>query len=302
MASNQSMSFPLPERAALSPGKGRAGLGEIVVFVDGGTEAAGILDFAGELAEERGAHLTGVFMQPLPTLTPAEAFARGKAMLSVSEAHRAELVRIEADYAALFEDIVRRHGIQSEWRSLSHWNSEVGAHAYYADLVVIARPDSGGQTDGPPGLAESLLLSSGRPIILFPTRSIVSRIRRILVGWNARRESVRAVADALPLLIRAEAVEVLAIDDERHPTGHGKKPDAADVRRHLARRGVNVKVQRLSSEGKEVGHLLLSQADAFGADLVVMGAYGHSHLREWMFGSVTRMVLREASLPVLMSR
>ena len=110
-----------------------------------------------------------------------------------------------------------------------------------------------------------------------------------------------AVADALPLLVRAEVVEVLMIDYERHPTGHGQEP-GADIKRHLARRGVNARVQRLSSDGKEVGHLLLSQADAFGADLVVMGAYGHSHLREWMFGSVTRMVLREASLPVLMSR
>jgi nucleotide-binding universal stress UspA family protein len=303
MASNQSMRSPLPEAAALSPDKGRAGLGEIVVFVDGRTEAAGILEFAGVLAEEHGARLVSVFMQPEPTVTPAETFARGKGMLRVSEVHRAELEKIEGDRRALFEDVVRRHGIraESEWRSLPYLSSEVGVHAYYADLVVIDRPEPAGQTAGPPGLAESLVLSAGRPIIVFPPGSKVSRVRRILVGWNAKRESIRAVADALPLLVKAEAVEILVVDHERRPAGHGEEP-GADIARHLARHGVHVEVRRLSSGGEEVGHLLLSQAAAFGADLVVMGAYGHSYLSEWMFGSVTRTVLREAGLPVLMSR
>jgi nucleotide-binding universal stress UspA family protein len=292
-----------PEPAAVSPDKGRAGLGEIVVFIDGRTEAAGILEFAGVLAEEHGAHLISVFMEPEPTVTPAETFARGKGMLRVSEVHRAELDRIEGERRALFEDIVRRHGIRSgsEWRSLPYLSTEVGVHAYYADLVVIDQPEPVGQTAGPPGLAESLVLSSGRPIIVFPPRSNVSRVRRILVGWNARRESIRAVADALPLLAKAEAVEVLVVDHERRPAGHGQEP-GADIARHLLRHGVHVEVRRLSSGGEEVGHLLLSQAAAFGADLLVMGAYGHSQLSEWMFGSVTRTVLREAGLPVLMSR
>jgi nucleotide-binding universal stress UspA family protein len=179
-------------------------------------------------------------------------------------------------------------------------SSEVGVHAYYADLVVIARPEPAGQTAGPPGLAESLVLSSGRPIILFPPSGTVSRVRRILVGWNATRESIRAVADALPLLAKAEAVEVLVADHERQ-SGHGQEP-GADIARHLARHGAQVGVRRLSSGEKDVGRLLLSQADAFGADLLVMGAYGHSQLTEWVFGGVTRTVLYEAGLPVLMSR
>ncbi len=297
---NEQSTWSAPERAPVSIDKGTAVLGEIVVFIDGRTESAGILEFAGILAQEQDARLISVFMQPEPTVTPAETFARGKGMHSVIEVHRAQLERIEADYRALFEDIVRRHGIRSEWKSLPYLSSEVGVHAYYADLVVIARPESAGQTAGPPGLAESLVLSSGRPIIVLPPRGTVSRIRRILVAWNATRESIRAVADALPLLVKAEAVEVLVVDHERHP-GHGPEP-GADIARHLARHGVHVEVRRLSSGGKNVGHLLLSQAAAFGADLVVMGAYGHSHLREWMFGGVTRTVLYEAGLPVLMSR
>ena len=304
MVSNQSMSSPPREAAVLSPDQREAALREIVVFIDGHTKAGGILEFAGELAEEHGARLIGVFLQPEPTITTPEMFVRGKGMLHVREVYRAQLERIEADNRALFRDIVRRHGLrpESEWRSLPYFSGEVGVHAYYADVVVVAQPRPDGRTDRPLGLAESLILTSGRPIIVFPSVSTVSRIRRILVAWNARRESIRAVADAMPALMKAEAVEVLVIDHER-TAGHGEDP-GAEVARHLARRGVKVDTRHLSSvkEKEEVGHLLLSQAATFGADLLVMGAYGHSQLRDWMFGRVTRTVLREAGLPVLMSR
>ena len=281
--------------------KTAAEFGELVVFVDGGSETAGILEFAGVLAQEHGARLTGVFMQPEPEVTQPEMFARGEGMRNVIETHRAQLEGIEATHRARFETIVRRDGIRSEWRSLPYLSSDVGVHAHYADLAVVARPDPAGQTAGPPGFVESLVLTSGRPIIVLPPRVTTSRVRRILVGWNARREAVRAAADALPLLARAEAVEVLVVDPERRAAGHGQEP-GADIARHLARHGAQVEVRRLPSGGEEVGRVLLSQAAAFGADLVVMGAYGHSHLNAWMFGGVTRMVLREAGLPVLMSR
>ena len=298
---NDQLTWSPPEPAPLSTGNATAQPGEIVLFIDGRTQTAGILEFAGTLAQEHGARLISVFMRPEPTATTPEMFARGEGILNVIEVHQAQIEGIEADHRAQFEDIIRRHGIWSEWRSLPYLSSDVAVHAYYADLVVIARPESPGQTAGPPGLAESLVLSSGRPIIVFPPRGKVSRLRRILVAWNATRESIRAVGDALPLLVKAEAVEILVVDHQRHPEGHGQEP-GADIARHLARHGAQVQVRRLSSGGKAVGRLLLSQAAAFGADLLVMGAYGHTQLREWMFGGVTRTVLYEADLPVLMSR
>ena len=177
----------------------------------------------------------------------------------------------------------------------------MAVQAYYADLVVIARPEAAGQAPVPSGLAESLVLSSGRPIILFPPNHTASRVRRILVGWGATREAIRAVVDALPLLARAEVVEVLIVDYEQQRERHGQKP-GADIERRLSALGPQVEVQRLSSGGQAAGQLLLAQADAFGADLLGMGAYGHSTLHEWLFGGVTRTVLYAAGLPVLMSR
>ena len=259
MASEQSTSYQPHEPAPLRTDKSIAELAEIVVFVDGRTETAGIFEFSGVLAQEHGAHLIAVFMQPGPVASPSETFARGEGIVDVIEAHQAQLEGIEASHRTQFEDMVRRHGIRSEWRSLPYFGSDVGVHAHYADLALVARPDPAGLTAGPPGLVESLVLTSGRPIIMLPPGGTVSRVRRILVGWNARREAIRAVADALPLLVKAEAVEVLVIDHERHAADHGQEP-GADIARHLARHGVRVEVRRLSSGGEDVGHLLLSQA------------------------------------------
>jgi nucleotide-binding universal stress UspA family protein len=288
------------ERVPLTMESASAALGEIVIFTDGQSEAVAILEFAATLAEQHGARLIDVFVQPEPPLTTAEQFARGEGLREVSDSQQKRLASLEANHRKRFEDVAHRHNVRSEWRSLSHFSNEVGIHAYYADLVVIARPESAGQTASSPGLAESLVLSSGRPILLYPPHSTVTQVRRILVAWNATRESVRAVADALPLLKRAEAVEILVADAERHPR-HGQEP-GADIARHLAHHGAHVEVRRASSEGKDVGHLLLFQAAAFHADLLVMGAYGHSQVREWMFGSVTRTVLYEATIPILVSR
>lgn len=276
-------------------------LREIVVFVDGSSAATSILDFAGAIAKEHGARLIGAFVQPEPALSTAETFARGMGIHEVAQALQSKLEDVEAGYRAAFERVVQHNGLGSEWRSLLHFSSEVAVNAYYADLVVIARPESAAPSASPSGLAESLVLSSGRPVLLFPRDSKVSQVRRVELAWNTTREAVRAAADALPFLARAEAVEVLVIDPQRHKESHGQEP-GADIARHLARHGAQVEVRRVSSEGKNVGQLMLSQAAAFKADLLVMGAYGHSQVREWVFGSVTRTVLYEASVPVLMSR
>ena len=293
---------PAIERLPFSREGGTAGLRDLVVFLDGRTDNAGTVEFAAALAKEHGAHLTGVFIQPEPAVSQAEMYARGKAIHDIVEAHDAQLRGIEADRRQLFERAAAGHGIRAEWRVLSGVTiRDAAKHARYGDLAVVARHDPLDQRGSDPGLVESIVLTSGRPTIVLPPRCATRRVRRVVVGWNAEREAARAVADALPLLLRAEAVAVLTIDTDDRPGGHGQEP-GADVARHLARHGTKVDVRQLSSGGEDAGHVLLSQAEAFRADLVVIGAYGHSRLTEWVFGGVTRTVLREARLPVLMSR
>ena len=116
------------------------------------------------------------------------------------------------------------------------------------------------------------------------------------MAWNANREAARAVHDAMPLLTHAESVVVLSVDpqDERHFAG-------ADIATHLARHGVNVEARRSVAPNIPIGDELLNMASDLGSDLMVMGAYGHSRLREAVFGGVTRHLLRHMTIPVLMS-
>src|SRR5690606_14001873 len=123
---------------------------------------------------------------------------------------------------------------------------------------------------------------------------------RPLIGWNASREAARAVRDALPLLVKAGTATVLVVNPEDAPGAHGEEP-GADIARHLARHGVTVRVERSSGAEISVADILLNRAAEMQADMLVIGGYGHSRLREWALGGVTRRLLKEMTLPVLMS-
>lgn len=275
------------------------GIRDVVVFIDEGSTT---VECAATLAQEHGAHLIGAFLWPPLVTSAAGAYVRGVAIKHLLEKYEAEVATLERRQRGLFERAATHHGLQAEWRVVRHEAAEeIVAQARHADLAVVARPDSVGRWGMPLNLAEPLVLASGRPVLLLPPETPPHAGRRIIVGWNAGREAARAVADAMAFLARAEAVELLVVDAERRPALHGQEP-GADIACHLARHGVTVEVRNMASGGEDVGHVLLSRAAAFAADLLVMGAYGHSRLTELAFGGATRTVLREATLPVLMSR
>jgi nucleotide-binding universal stress UspA family protein len=148
---------------------------------------------------------------------------------------------------------------------------------------------------------EQVALASGRPVLIVPYAGHFDNVgRRVLIAWNATREAARAVSDAMPLLTSAELVTVLTIDPREGPHGHGELP-GADIALHLARHGVKAQIERTVSAGMPVGEVLLSRVADLGADLIVMGAYGHSRAREVLLGGATRSVLRSMTVPVLMS-
>jgi len=145
---------------------------------------------------------------------------------------------------------------------------------------------------------EKLLLSSGAPILVIPSGWKSESIgNKILVGWNASREARRAVADALPFLVAASSVTLLVVDSEQRARRHGEDPAL-----YLARHGARVEVEQVLSQGAPVADIILSYAAEHGVDLIVIGAYSHARPVEMMFGGVTRTLLKEAPVPVLMSR
>lgn len=123
---------------------------------------------------------------------------------------------------------------------------------------------------------------------------------RVVIAWNASKEARRAIADALPLLSTAQAVTILVVDAARNPDRHGEEP-GANIALHLTRHGARVEVEQLDSAGADTAEVILRAASRHEADLIVMGAFSHGRSRQLLFGSVTRAIQRDATVPVLMS-
>jgi nucleotide-binding universal stress UspA family protein len=193
--------------------------------------------------------------------------------------------------------------ISVEWRAIAEGpEANPALHARYADLAILGQIDpDGNEMAAIRPRPERVALESGRPVLVVPYAGHFETMgRRVVVAWDASREATRAVNDAIPLLAAAETVTVLAIDPHQGPTGHGELP-GADISLHLARHGVKATIERTVSAGVPPGEVLLSRAADLAADLLVMGAYGHSRARELLLGGVTRTILNSMTVPVLMS-
>lgn len=170
------------------------------------------------------------------------------------------------------------------------------------DLVMVGQPDPNPSDPaavpyGTDVLPQELALQAGRPILAVPHAGTPGEIgRRILMAWNGKREAARALHDAMPLLRGAEAVYLINVAPERK----GRTP-LADIAEHMQRHGLRLETASIEAGGQKVGLALLAEAKARGADLIVMGAFGHSRLREMVFGGVTETVLANMALPVLLS-
>lgn len=270
----------------------------ILVHLDHQPRCAERLGLACSLADEFDAHVVGLFAPGSPRV-PSYALAEGGPLLrELLDKRNAEILG-EAERS--FRDVARRNGDRAEWRSSqSEPAAAVRLSARYADLVVAGQPEAGDEGDLR-GLADELVFSAGRPVLFVPYAGRFPRLgKRVLVAWDAGREAARAVTDALPLLQRAEAVELCAFDPEKGRRDHGEQP-GADAGLYLARHGVKVTVARQSGAGYDVGSQILSRAADVAADLIVMGAYGHARVREMVLGGVTRTMLEAMTVPVLMS-
>ena len=172
--------------------------------------------------------------------------------------------------------------------------------ARYADLVIVGQADPDDVSMTPADLPEAVALATGRPMLVVPHIGVNTRPGQIvMLCWNASRESARAASDALPFLTRAQKVILLAVEPKPSAFGHGEEP-GADAAAWLARHGVDVTVQRDVADDDDIGNVILSRAADYGVDLIVMGLYGHSRLREMVLGGASRTLLSSMTVPVLM--
>ncbi len=165
-----------------------------------------------------------------------------------------------------------------------------------ADLIVVSRPSGEDVAATATETLEAALLESGRPLLVAAAAPAETLGRRIAIAWNGSAEAARAVGAALPLLADAGSVSVIAVGDTAPPEAGG---DALVA--YLARHAIEARLNSVEAGGAPVGKTLLAEAEGARADLLVMGAYTHSRLRELVFGGVTREVLGAADLPVLMA-
>lgn len=272
----------------------------ILVHCDASPKVGQRLGVAADLAERHGAHLVGVHARP-----PFEApvfFEGGMPMDTLFASYEASAKADQAAAQEAFRKALKGRHLSHEWRVTDGFiDSELAIQARYADLLVVGQTDPDAQTPTPSDLPEAVVLSTGRPTLVVPHIGVHGPLGdNILLCWNASRESARAAADALPLLRAAKKVVILTVDPRTSPNGHGAEP-GADVAQWLARHGVKVTVQRDVAADSDVGSVILSRAADLGIDLIVMGVYGHSRVREMVLGGASRTLLASMTVPVFIS-
>lgn len=247
-----------------------------------------------ELAKRFDARLAGIYVLSYPTVP---GFVQTELPSEILEQRYAEIRAAGQARRTAFDAAVAREGVAGEFRVMEGDVADaVALCGRYSDLLVVAQPDP----DNPAvtdSLAEDLLLAAGRPILVVPYAGDLSHLgRRVMVAWNGTREATRAVHDAMPMLVKAEEVVVFSVnpEDSDHIAG-------ADISAHLARHGVNATPRHIVAPDMRVGDSVLSAVADNSIDLLVMGGYGHSRLRELAFGGATRAIMQTMTCPVMMS-
>jgi nucleotide-binding universal stress UspA family protein len=274
------------------------GFKTMLVHVDTGRSAPTRLKLSAELAARSAAHVTGLYVRR-PFQAPAFSDA-GPAMDSLYRTYENAAKADEALATAAFRDLIGGTSLSSEWRVVDGLAEEVvAAHARYADLVIVGQsePDAAATTT-PPDLAETVALASERPVLIVPHIGVTKPPgKTVMLCWNGTREAARAVTGALPILKQADKVIILLID----PRNDGDEQPGASISRWLGRHGVKAVVQRDTAAESSVGGVILSRAADQDADLVVMGLYGHSRMREWVLGGASRTLLASMTVPLLVA-
>ncbi len=271
---------------------------DILVNLAVNSQRSAATDYAVSMATALDAHITGVAFAYEP-VEVGSVFDGASASFIATFRQQNEATANAA--LTKFNDTARRNGLSAESHMLSA--STGGAADMFArmartyDLAVVGQTEP----DGSPAedlILEAALFGSGRPVLVVPyIQKDALKLDRVLLCWDGSRNAARAFADAMPLLDRAKAIEVITIanSDKRNEL------PGADIAHHLARHSIKIELKRIVAPDTDVANTILSHVADSSADLVVMGGYGHSRLREFVLGGATRGMLSAMTVPTLMS-
>ena len=273
---------------------------EIVVNLSVGERASPAEDYAISIAATFSAHVAGIAFLYYPVVPVADAgYIISPEMIETLQRDNAAATKAAIDR---FAAASARAGVSAEpltpGARFASAGDQFGRIARRFDLSVVGQAES--ETNAiEEKIVEAALFDSGRPVIVVPyIQKAPLKLDRVMVCWDGGRAAARAIADAMPFLERAGRVEVVIVAGER---GKQDEIEGADMGQHLARHGLTVEVKRIVAGDIDVADMLLSQAADAETDFIVMGGYGHTRLREFVLGGVTRSILRTMTAPVLMS-
>jgi nucleotide-binding universal stress UspA family protein len=272
---------------------------DLVVNLSGGDSRDVAAEYAVSMAQSYGAHVVGVAFVYEPVI-PGSLL--GGIPTDLIEVQRDENAKAAKAAVANFESRARTAGVSAETRlldaSMAGASDLFGRIARRFDIAVIgqAKPEQGVSEEL---LIEGALFGSGRPVIIVPQTQVQPiKLDAMMICWDGSRPAARAIADAIPLMARAKTVEIVVVTGERDKSG---EITGTNMKRHLARHGVTVEITRISAGNADVQSAILKHAATTRTDFIVMGGYGHSRLREFILGGVTRSILKSMQVPVLMS-
>jgi nucleotide-binding universal stress UspA family protein len=272
---------------------------DIVVNLSVGEHPNAAGDYAISVAAAFDAHLAGIAFRYDPIVPLSDAGYIPADAIAAQERDNVAAAKAATDH---FVATSKRADVNAEALTLGASMAGVGeqfgqiARRFDLGIVGQAEPETSGIEEI---IAEAALFESGRPVIIVPyIQKAPLKLDRVMLCWDGSRAAARAIADAIPLLERAGDVELMIVSDER-----GKKDEieGADMGEHLARHGLKVEIKRTGLGGIDVADVILSRAADASVDFIVMGGYGHSRLREFVLGGVTRTIFRSMTVPVLMA-
>lgn len=275
----------------------------MLVVLDESDDSTKRLEVACSLAQAHGAHLNALAMSQQFGAFMTGGIDAGAAYVDVGQIEESR--QKAQSLASAARKQIDRHGIRGDARWASHeafgLRGSVGVQGRHADLTIVGQPAEGYSLSLRDAVVEGALFSSGRPVLLIP-KSWNKPIKadHIVVAWDGSYHAARALNDAAPLLDAAAKTTIVIVDPKPGYEDLGPEP-GADIAAVLARHCSNIELDRIPSSGASIAHALLGRAAATAADLIVMGSYGQSVLRESVFGGVSYDMTHETTIPLLMS-